>query len=107
VLSELERLFQMLDRSIQTFLANPDDPAYERGAVYVAVWAHAEVVRVHPFLDGNGRSSRLLMNAILVGLKLPPIAVEAVKQQYNEALNQYFRTKNLQVLVDLMLQLVD
>jgi Fic family protein len=22
------------------------------------VWAHAEVVRIHPFLDGNGRSSR-------------------------------------------------
>jgi Fic family protein len=104
---ELEEVFQKLDRSVQSFLANPDAPEYERSAVHVAVWAHAEVVRIHPFLDGNGRTSRLLMNAFLVGLGLPPIAVEAVKQEYNEALNHYFRSRDLQVLVDLMLQLID
>jgi len=107
VLGALERTFSALDKSIQSFLANPDDPEYERGAIHVAVWAHAEVVRIHPFLDGNGRSSRLLMNAILVGLGLPPIAVEAIKQEYNEALNHYFRTRDLQILIDLMLQLVE
>lgn len=107
VLLELEEVFGTLDRSIRSFLENPEDPRYERGAVHVAVWAHAEIVRIHPFLDGNGRTSRMLMNAILVGLGLSPIAVEAVKQEYNEALNQYFRTKDLQLLVDLMLQLID
>jgi fido (protein-threonine AMPylation protein) len=107
VLRELEQVFNTLDRSIQSFAANAGDADYERGAVHVAVWAHAEVVRIHPFLDGNGRSSRLLMNAILVGLGLSPVAVEAVKQEYNEALNHYFRTKELQVLIDLVLQLVD
>lgn len=44
------------------------------------------------------------MNTVLVGLGLPPIAVEAVKQEYNEALNHYPRSRDLQVLVDLMLQ---
>lgn len=104
---ELDEVFQKLERSIRSFLEHPDDPSYERGAVHVAVWAHAEVVRIHPFLDGNGRTSRVLMNAVLVGLGLPPIAVEAVKQEYNEALNLYFRSKDLQVLIDLMLRLVD
>lgn len=52
-------------------------------------------------------ASRLLMNAVLVGLGLLPIVVEAVKQEYNEALNHYFRSRDLQILVDLMLQLVD
>lgn len=47
------------------------------------------------------------MNGVLVGLGLAPIAVEAVKQEYNEALNHYFSSRDLQVLVDLMLQLVD
>lgn len=47
------------------------------------------------------------MNAVLVGLGLSPVAVEAVKQEYNAALNRYFRTKELGVLIDLMLQLVD
>jgi fido (protein-threonine AMPylation protein) len=107
VLTQIEGVFRSLDRSVQSFLAHPDAPEYEPSAVHVAVWAHAEVVRIHPFLDGNGRSSRLLMNAVLVGLGLQPIAVEAVKQEYNEALNHYFRTRDLQLLVDLMLRLVD
>jgi len=47
------------------------------------------------------------MHAVLVGLGLLPIAVEAVKQEYNEALNHYFRSKELELLVDLMLQLTD
>lgn len=54
---ELEEVFQKLDRSVQSFLANPDAPEYERSAVHVAVWAHAEIIRIHPFLDGNGRTS--------------------------------------------------
>lgn len=27
--------------------------------------AHGELVKIHPFTDGNGRTSRLLMNLIL------------------------------------------
>ncbi|KAL3110411.1 hypothetical protein niasHT_018241 [Heterodera trifolii] len=33
--------------------------------VELAVWAHYEVVRIHPFFDGNGRAARLFMNLIL------------------------------------------
>jgi fido (protein-threonine AMPylation protein) len=107
VLPELGQVFQNLERSVRSFVDNPNADDYERSAVHVAVWAHAEIVRIHPFLDGNGRSSRMLMNAILVGLGIEPIAVEAIKQEYNEALNHYFRTRDLQVLLDLMLQLID
>ena len=27
-------------------------------SVQLAVWLHAEVIRIHPFFDGNGRTSR-------------------------------------------------
>jgi Fic family protein len=67
-----------------------------------------DLPRPHPAqVDSNGRTSRLLMNTVLVGLGISPIAVEAVKQEYDEALNHYFRSGDLQVLVDLMLQLFD
>jgi Fic family protein len=37
--------------------------------------AHRELVRIHPFNDGNGRTARLLMNLILVKAGYPAIAV--------------------------------
>ena len=33
--------------------------------VLVAAWLHDELVRIHPFIDGNGCTSRLLMNLYL------------------------------------------
>jgi Fic family protein len=42
---------------------------------------HADIIKVHPFEDGNGRTSRLVASWILVELGLRPIPVEAVKQE--------------------------
>lgn len=38
----------------------------------VMAWAHAEWVRIHPFANGNGRTTRLWANAIALRYGLPP-----------------------------------
>jgi Fic family protein len=56
--------------------------------VVVAAIAHHELAAIHPFLDGNGRVSRLLMNLILLrsGLPIANITREE-RPAYYEALS--------------------
>lgn len=102
---ELERIFRSVRVSIASFDENPNDPDYDESAFRLAVWAHAEIVRVHPFADGNGRSARAIMNWILVRLGLRPVAIEVPKNEYHSCLNHYYRVREIQPLVDLALSL--
>jgi Fic family protein len=67
---------------MHTFIADllPKWQANEQ-PVHVAALAHLELVTIHPFLDGNGRTARLLMNLLLLkagyGITLIPPVVRA------------------------------
>jgi hypothetical protein len=43
-----------------------------RTVVHFAAEMHSKLVAIHPFVDANGRTARLLMNAILLDAGLPP-----------------------------------
>ncbi len=50
---------------------------------------HAHFERVHPFIDGNGRTGRLLLNLLLVRLGMPPaIIYTRDREQYLAALRR-------------------
>ena len=54
-----------------------------------AVEAHWRLVAIHPFSDGNGRTSRLLMNAMLFRAGYPGLVVAPEHRvDYIEALNE-------------------
>lgn len=57
--------------------------------VTLAAMLHYKFVRIHPFDDGNGRVSRLLMNYVLLRNGLPPVIIKS-KDKTN-----YLRTLNL------------
>ena len=55
--------------------------------VLIAAYLHDELVRIHPFIDGNGRTSRLLMNLYLLRCGYPLVNLkgsdEAKIEYYN------------------------
>jgi len=54
-----------------------------------AVYIHHELVRIHPFFDGNGRVARLLTNFYLMTKGYPIIIVKKEdRQKYYQALNK-------------------
>ncbi len=60
----------------------------ELHVVALASLLHYKFVRIHPFDDGNGRISRLLMNYVLYKNNFPPVVIKSTdKKNYLSALN--------------------
>lgn len=63
--------------------------AQELHPAIVAAKLHYDFVRIHPFDDGNGRVSRLLMNYHLLRYGFPPVIIKSDdKKNYLAALNR-------------------
>ena len=64
------------------------DEALQLHPVEYAALAHYKLVYVHPFVDGNGRTSRLLMNVVLMQARYPPITIRKEQRvEYYNALD--------------------
>lgn len=82
---------------------NADDAA----AVYeLSFWAHYELVTIHPWADGNGRTSRLLMNLLQMEFGvLPTKVLKEDKAEYIQALVDTREKENIDIFVDCMTEL--
>lgn len=68
---------------------NTESEKKELHPVALAALLHYKFVLIHPFDDGNGRISRLLMNYVLLKNNLPPVIIKTHdKKNYLNALNQ-------------------
>jgi Fic family protein len=61
------------------------DPRLTLHPIERAALAHHRLVAIHPFLDGNGRAARLVMNLLLMREGYPPTIIMRVnrRQYYN------------------------
>ena len=63
--------------------------------IIIAALLHGELVKIHPFVDGNGRTSRLLMNLDLMNHGFNPVIIKKEDRlKYYEALDKAHTTGN-------------
>lgn len=68
-----------------------------------AALLHGELVKIHPFVDGNGRTSRLIMNLDLMNHGYNPVIVKKENRlEYYEALDKAHTTGNYTNFVKLI-----
>lgn len=58
--------------------------------VLFAAEVHTRFVSIHPFVDGNGRTARLLMNLILIHFGYPPAVIKMSKRtEYLDSIEKW------------------
>lgn len=99
--SRLAAFCEELNKRRQTI--NPSDVA----AIYdLSFWAHYELVTIHPWADGNGRTCRLLMNLLQMEFDaLPTKVLKEDKAEYIQALIDTRESDDINIFLDCMTQL--
>jgi Fic family protein len=80
-------------------------------AVIEAIVTHVYIAWIHPFLDGNGRTARLMEFYLLMRSGVPNIASHILSNHYNNTRNEYYRqlqnaseTGNLSAFIEYALE---
>lgn len=88
------------------FISDFNNKKGELHPIELACWVHAEFVRIHPFIDGNGRTARLLMNYILMSFGFLPISIKpSIVSEYYSSLDDFGCDGNLNNFVKLVSRL--
>ena len=95
-------------QQIKFFFMDMPGKANGLNPIEFAAWTHAEFVRIHPFVDGNGRTSRLIMNYQLMSAGFLPISIAKENRlSYFEALEKYAIDGDLQPFAEMIADLAE
>ncbi len=69
---------------------------------------HLEFEGIHPFVDGNGRTGRLILNLELIRNGFPPINVKFTdRKRYYDAFDAFYRDGDAGKMIDLIAEYMD
>ena len=68
---------------------------------YRIAFSHLQLMKVHPFLDGNGRLARIVLNCVLLHFSLKPIIIHLdEKEHYFNMLEEFKVNKNIEPFIE-------
>ena len=97
-----------VESEMERFVKWYETDGLKRHPIERAAALHSDFVNIHPFIDGNGRTARLLLNFELMKSGYPPIVIEKESRaEYYSALDRARTTGDMSAFVSLVATLVD
>lgn len=91
----------LIEPKMTELLAANEERKTTMGAIERIARFHLEFEGIHPFIDGNGRTGRLIMNLDLIRNGYPAINVKfADRKKYYDAFDTYYRDGNAEAMTD-------
>ena len=98
----------MIEPKITELLAVNEERKEAMNTIERIARFHLEFEGIHPFIDGNGRTGRLIMNLDLIRCGFPPINVKFTdRKKYYDAFDSYYRDGDATVMTDLIAEYVN
>lgn len=94
---------EQMEQLIVAFRGNKQLHPIERAALF-----HLKFEGIHPFVDGNGRTGRLILNLMLMQAGYPPINVKySDRKRYYESFDAYYRDNSPSGMVEIVAGLLE
>lgn len=93
----------LIESKIQELLAVNEERKATMNTIERIARFHLEFEGIHPFIDGNGRTGRLILNLDLIRNGYPPINVKFTdRKRYYDAFDAYYRDNDATRMIDLI-----
>ena len=98
-----DKVLPLTEKLVKSLQKELKDKNNEQTILELSFMAHFDLVSIHPFYDGNGRTSRLLMNYIQALYNLPlAIVFKEDKAAYYEALESTRTKEDNTIFIEFM-----